>query len=184
MMEDLSLHILDIVENAIAAGAARIVIAVNENEKRDLLTLCVTDDGRGMSAEEMGKALDPFFTTKRKKTGLGLPLLAQTAELCGGNVDIESAPMKGTRVKARFRYGHIDRPPLTKMTETVMMLVFGHLEIDFRYRHRRNGRDFTFSSCRFIKSLGGGGLASGSVIIREVRKELRTGLKRIGAPAA
>ena len=179
MMEDLSFHILDIVENAIAAGAKRVIIAVNENEKRDILTFRVTDDGCGMSAEDMGKAFNPFFTTKRKKTGLGLALLAQTAETCGGKVTLESAPHKGTKVAARFRFGHIDRPPLTKMTETVMMLVFGHSEIDFRYRHRRNGRDFAFSSQNFMESRGSGG----PELIREVRKELRAGLKRIGAGA-
>ena len=112
MMEDLSLHILDIAENAVAAGATRVLIAVNENERRDILAFRVTDNGRGMSREEKERALDPFFTTKRKRTGLGLPLLAQTAEVCGGRVVIESVPRKGTRVTARFRFGHIDRPPL------------------------------------------------------------------------
>ncbi len=76
MMEDLSLHILDLAENAISAGAGRIEIVVNENERRDLLTVRVTDDGRGMTAEEADRALDPFFTTKRKRTGLGLALLS------------------------------------------------------------------------------------------------------------
>jgi signal transduction histidine kinase len=60
MMEDLSLHILDLAENAMAAGARRIVIAVNENERRDLVTVRVTDDGRGMTEEELERALDPF----------------------------------------------------------------------------------------------------------------------------
>jgi anti-sigma regulatory factor (Ser/Thr protein kinase) len=180
MMEDLSLHILDLAENAIAAGAGRIEIAVNENEKRDLLTIRVADDGRGMTAEEKQRALDPFFTTKHKKTGLGLALLAQTAGLCGGDVAIESAPTKGTKVTAWFRYRHVDRPPLTKMTETMMMLVFGHPEIDFRYRHRRNGRDFGFASLRFFGEAGTGpAWAPGR--IEKVRQALRAGLKRIGA---
>jgi anti-sigma regulatory factor (Ser/Thr protein kinase) len=143
MMEDLSLHILDIVENAVAAGATRVLIAVNENAGRDLLSFRITDNGRGMSREERERALDPFFTTKRKRTGLGLPLLAQTAEVCGGSVVLESVPRKGTRVTARFRFRHIDRPPLTKMAETMMMLFFGHTEVEFRYRHTRNGLRFS-----------------------------------------
>ena len=129
MMDDLSLHILDIVENAVAAGATRVLIAVNENSGRNLLSFRVTDNGPGMSREEKERALDPFFTTKRKRTGLGLPLLAQTAEVCGGRVVLESVPRKGTRVTARFRFRHIDRPPLTKMAETMMMLFFGHAEV-------------------------------------------------------
>ncbi len=178
MMEDLSLHVLDLAENAISAGASRIMIAINENRARDLLTIRVADDGRGMTAAELERALDPFFTTKGKRTGLGLALLAQTAGLCGGDVAVSSAPGRGTRVLARFRYGHIDRPPLTRMAETMMMLVFGHPEIDFRYRHRRNGRDFGFRSSAVIPRTGP---AWAPATIRAVRAELARGLKRIGA---
>lgn len=174
MMEDLSLHILDIVENAVAAGAARVLIAVNENARRDLLSFRVTDNGRGMSREEKERALDPFFTTKRKRTGLGLPLLAQTAEVCGGRVIIESVPRKGTRVTARFRFRHIDRPPLTKMTETMMMLIFGHPEVEFRYRHTRNGLRFSYLRRAFP------GRTAASAEIAALRDSLRAGLKRIG----
>jgi len=174
MMEDLSLHILDIAENAIAAGATRVLIAVNENEKRDILAFRVTDNGRGMSREEKERALDPFFTTKRKRTGLGLPLLAQTAEVCGGRVDIESVPRQWTRVTARFRFGHIDRPPLSKMTETMMMLFFGHAEVLFRYQHTRNRLRFIY----LRRALAG--RAAASAEITALRDSLRTGLKRIG----
>lgn len=179
MMEDLSLHILDIAENAISAGATRLLISVNENEERDLLVFRVTDDGRGMSREEKERALDPFFTTKRKRTGLGLPLLAQTAGLCRGRVIIESAPDKGTKVTARFRWSHIDRPPLTKMKETLALLVFGHPEIDVRYRHTKNGRRFDFRGRDHLGWAGAGrGVAAADIIA--VRRSLGTGLKRIG----
>jgi anti-sigma regulatory factor (Ser/Thr protein kinase) len=174
MMEDLSLHILDIAENAIAAGAARVRIAVNENARRDVLSFRVTDNGRGMSREEKDRALDPFFTTKRKRTGLGLPLLAQTAELCGGRVVLVSAAEEGTRVTARFRLAHIDRPPLTKMTETMMMLFFGHPEVEFHYRHTRNGLRFSY----FRRALPG--RAAASTDVAALRDSLRAGLKRIG----
>jgi len=174
MMEDLSLHILDIAENAIAAGATRVLIAVNENEARDILAFRVTDNGRGMSREERERALDPFFTTKRKRTGLGLPLLAQTAEVCGGRVIIESVPRKGTRVIARFRFGHIDRPPLSKMAETMMMLFFGHADVEIRYQHTRNRMIFSY----FRRAHGG--RAAAPAEITALRDSLRTGLKRIG----
>jgi hypothetical protein len=180
MMEDLSLHVLDIAENAIAAGAGKVLISINENEKRDLLTIRISDDGRGMTPDELRRALDPFFTTKRKRTGLGLALLSQTAGFCGGGVAVDSVPAKGTKVAAHMRYGHIDRPPLTKMTETLMMLVYGHPGIDFRYRHRRNGRQFTFSSRRFL-GRAGEGTAAAPETIGEVREALRSGLGRIGA---
>ena len=175
MMEDLSLHVLDIVENAVAAGATRVRIAVNENQARNVLTVRVSDNGRGMSARERARALDPFFTTGRKRTGLGLPLLAQTAELCGGRLIIASARGRGTVVAARFPFSHVDRPPLTKMAETLMTLFFGHPETFFHYRHTRNGKLFI---C-LRKGRAGRGAAPLEIIA--LRARLRKGLDRIGA---
>jgi len=179
VMDDLSLHVLDIAENSAAAGASLIEIAIEEDEGRDLLTLRLADNGRGMSRSELQSALDPFYSTKAKKTGLGLPFLAQAAEQSGGGLSLESRPGRGTTVTARFGYGNIDRPPLTKMAETVMILVFGHPEIGFRYRHRRNGRDFRFDSLRFAARAGG--ITARPDLIAAIRKTLETGLKRIGA---
>ena len=179
MMEDLSLHILDIVENAIAAGATRVAVMVNENEKRNLLSIRVSDNGRGMSKKDARRALDPFFTTKGKRTGLGLPLLAQTAEHCNGDAVLTTVLNKGTKVAARFRYRHIDRPPLTAMTETILTLVFGHPEIDFRYRHRVNSLVFRFASHGIMGDRRTAPYLSPAVL-RAVKKKLQTGLKRIG----
>jgi len=179
MMEDLSLHILDIAENSIAAGAGRVVILINENERRDILTLRITDDGRGMSRTILERALDPFFSTKGKATGLGLAFLSQAAEQCGGRLSVAARPGRGTRVFARFRYRHIDRPPLTRMVETLTTLVVGHPEVDFRYRHRRNGRVFRFAvSPGLRRTLAESG--PGPDVIRAVGAGLRSGLKRIG----
>jgi anti-sigma regulatory factor (Ser/Thr protein kinase) len=175
MMEDLSLHVLDIVENAVAAGATRVRIAVNENAARGILTLRVADNGRGMSAREKARALDPFFTTGRKRTGLGLPLLAHTADLCGGKLAIETAPGHGTTVAARFPLSHVDRPPLTKMAETLMTLFFGHPDTEFHYRHSRNGLVFYY----LRKGRRGGAPAPLEIIT--VRERLLSGLARIGA---
>jgi anti-sigma regulatory factor (Ser/Thr protein kinase) len=175
MMEDISLHILDIAENAVAAGATRVSIAVNENATRDILSLRVTDNGRGMSREERQRAFDPFFTTGRKRTGLGLPLLAQTAGQSGGRIRLESAPGLGTRVTARFRLSHVDRPPLTRISETLMTLVFGHPEVDLRYRHTCNGNVF-----RLLRRGARGGAVSPAEVV-ELRRRLEAGLGRIGA---
>ena len=175
MMEDLSLHVLDIAENAIAAGATRVFVAVNESAARDVLTLRVSDDGRGMSADEKRRAFDPFFTTGRKRTGLGLPLLAQTAECCGGRVVLESARGRGTRVVASFRLAHVDRPPLTRMAETMMTLFFGHPEVDIRYRHTHNGLFFSY-----LRKGRRPGRGLDPAEIAALREALRAGLERIG----
>jgi len=104
-MEDLSLHILDIAENSIAASAARIEIRIEEDKAKDLLTIEIKDDGKGMNEQTLKKALDPFFTTRTtRRVGLGLSLLTQAAKDTGGNLELNSAPGEGTAVRASFHH--------------------------------------------------------------------------------
>ena len=146
-MEDLSLHILDIAENSIAAGARNITIRITEDARRDRLVIVIMDDGRGMDEESARKALDPFFTTKTvRRIGLGLPLLQDAARTAGGGVNIRSRPGRGTRIKATFGLGSIDRQPLGDIGATLKTLMVGHPEIRIRFRHRRDGEDFIFDT--------------------------------------
>ena len=139
-MEDLSLHILDIVENSIAAGAKKIEIKIIEEKKKDSLTIEITDDGKGMDEKKLKKVLDPFFTTRNtRKIGLGLPLLAQSAEESGGSIKIESEPGKKTTVKATFGYSHIDRKPFGDMGETLKVLIVGNPDINFNFEYQKDG---------------------------------------------
>jgi C4-dicarboxylate-specific signal transduction histidine kinase len=135
-MEDLSLHILDIVENSLRAKATTIVIRLTENMRSDTLVLEVIDDGEGMDEEGLRRSLDPFYTTKSgKRVGLGLPFLAQSAEEAEGSLKVESAIGEGTRVKAMFRRSHIDRKPLGDLKETVRTLKATHPEVSFSFEH-------------------------------------------------
>ena len=137
-MEDLSLHILDIVENSIRASAKRIKIRIDENMKKDWLTVQIEDNGHGMDKETIKKAVDPFFTTKTtRRVGLGLPLLEQAAEETGGKLQISSEVGKRTRIRATFQYSHPDRKPLGNIGETLLSLAVGHPEVDFVYEHKR-----------------------------------------------
>jgi len=137
-VEDISLHILDIVENSIVAKAKRIEIKVIEEIEENLFIVEIEDDGEGMDEATLKKVLDPFFTTRTtRKVGLGLPMLAQSAKESGGNIEISSQVGKGTKVKAAFRYDHPDRRPLGNMKETLMTLISSHPEIDFVYEHRK-----------------------------------------------
>ncbi|MDH7569655.1 MAG: ATP-binding protein, partial [Armatimonadota bacterium] len=79
-MRELSEHLLDLVYNSVEAGARRVEMEVVEDTRADRLTLRVADDGRGMTAEEQRRALDPFYTTRAtRRVGLGLPLLREKA---------------------------------------------------------------------------------------------------------
>ena len=142
-MEDLSLHILDIVENSIGAKASRIEIKVVEDIRKDLLTIEIKDNGQGIDEKTVEKVLDPFFTTRTtRKVGLGLPLLSQAARESGGDLQIESKVGRGTRVKATFGYSHIDRKPLGNMEATLTTLIAGNPNIDFIYKHKKDGLEY------------------------------------------
>jgi signal transduction histidine kinase len=133
-MEDVSLHILDIVENALRAGAKNVAIRLAVGRSKDQLVLEIADDGEGMDEETRRRALDPFFTTKQgKRVGLGLPFLAQAAEETGGKLEVESAPGKGTKVTATFGLSHIDRKPLGNIAETLHCLQATHPSVNFRF---------------------------------------------------
>jgi anti-sigma regulatory factor (Ser/Thr protein kinase) len=150
-VDDISLHILDIAENSIRAEAARIEIILTRDVKNDLFCVEIMDDGRGMDTETLARIRDPFFTTKGKKTGLGIPLLAQAAEQTGGSVRIDSAPGKGTRVSVSFKWSHVDRPAIGSMADTLLTLIAGHPDLDYVYEERENGRVFRFDT-REIKN--------------------------------
>ncbi len=138
-MEDLSLHILDIAENSVAAKADRIEIRLVEDKENDILSLEIIDNGVGMDTDTIKRVLDPFYTSKTvRRFGLGLSLLSESAKSANGKLIIESEKGKGTRVKAEFQYSHIDRKPLGDINQTIITLVMGNPDIDFFYEIRRN----------------------------------------------
>ena len=146
-MEDLSLHILDIAENSISASAGRIEIRIDEDPANDLLTLEISDNGRGMDEETLKNALDPFFTTRTtRRVGLGLSLLAQAARDSGGTMEVNSQPDKGTTVKAKFRLSHPDCKPMGDILETLYTLVTAHPMIDFLYEHTKDNATYRFDT--------------------------------------
>lgn len=146
-MEDLALHILDIVENSIAASARRIAIVIVEDTERDVLSIEIRDDGKGMDAETRERALDPFFTTRTtRRVGLGIPLLAQAARESDGSFKLLSEPGKGTTVKASFRRSHPDRKPLGDMLETIRTIMAGRPELELSYEHRIDGSVYQFDT--------------------------------------
>lgn len=139
-MEDLSLHILDIVENSIEAGAHNVVITVGEDRANDLLTIEITDDGKGMKREIVDKVADPFYTTRTtRRVGLGLGLFQEAARIANGRMDIRSFPESGTKITATFQLSNIDRKPLGDMASTLVTLISGNPDVNFAYRHERDG---------------------------------------------
>ncbi len=142
-MEELSLHILDIVENSIAAKAGKIEIRISEDKKKDLLFIEVIDNGIGMDQETVNKVLDPFYTTKKVRPfGLGIPLLSEAAKAANGRFSVKSKKGKGTKIRADFQFSHIDRQPLGDIQQTIITLVMGNPEVDLIFVYKKDGHEY------------------------------------------
>lgn len=181
-MEDLSLHILDCAENSIRAGATRIAIIIEEERVDNMLKIAIEDNGHGMDQATLKEVQDPFFSTKPdKKTGLGISLLAQATHESEGKFDIISAPDKGTKIHASFRYDHIDRKSLGNMADTIIALIAsGNGIVDIRYVHTFNGQSFEFDT-KAIKNELQGIPINNPVVLADLKKQLENAVQEIRA---
>jgi len=178
-MEDLSLHILDVAENGITAGARLIKITVEEDLKKDRLTIVVEDNGTGMKPDFLARVLDPFITTRTtRKVGLGLSLFQQSAQEAAGDLIIESTPGVGTKVTAFMSHSHIDRKPMGNMAETVITLIEGNPDIDFVYTHRKDEKEYVLDTRELRQELEEVPLNTPEVV-GLIRENLVFGLKTV-----
>ncbi len=179
-MKEISLHILDIVQNSIHAESSKVHIEIAESKQQDKIKVCITDDGHGMNTELLKNVQDPFFTTKSKKTGLGIPLLRQHAEQTGGHMTIESEPGMGTKTEAVFGLTHLDRQPIGNITETIISLIRTNSGIRFIYSHSVDHKTFELDTQEVEKELDGLSIGNPEIIgfLQDMIKE---NLKEIGA---
>ncbi len=163
MIGELDMHILDLVQNAIAAQARNIEVTIQCYN--DQLMLQVSDDGVGMPAETLAAVNEGFYSSKSPQAvGLGIPLLRETAEQCDGSFSIESVPGKGTTVTATFRRSHIDLPPFGDLKATILDLLVMCEGKRIKVSYRCDGRDFEISSDRITSLLGGVRISHPAVI--------------------
>lgn len=178
-MKDLSLHILDIIENSVRAGAKKIDILIEQDTKKDVLKICIKDNGKGMGKKSVKNAADPFFTTKEsKKIGLGIPLLKQAAETANGTFSIEAKKNKGTKIKAGFQYSHIDRKPVGDIAETFVSAVLMAPETEFVFRYKKDSSDLVLKTKELKKQIGVKALTN-TYILKELKDLLNNKLKEL-----
>ncbi len=156
MMKELSMHILDIAQNSISAGAKNVAVTIIENAEGNRLSFEITDDGCGMSEEILANVRNPFTTTRTtRKVGLGIPMLEQTCLQCGGNLELESTPGKGTRLFSYMDYDNIDRPPMGDIENTMFLLILMNENINFIYTHVYNGNEYVLDTAEVKEALEG-----------------------------
>ena len=135
--------------NSIAAKARTVQIMIAEHARRDSLSIRIQDNGRGMDADALKRVLANLATTKhgrKKNIGLGLALLRQTAEMCGGEFQVRSTPAMGTTVTASMRLSHVDRPPLGDLNATILALCAANPAVDVQLHYLTDTENFHFSS--------------------------------------
>lgn len=150
--------IADTTQNSIEAGASRVELTVVERDNRIAVT--IVDNGKGMDADTVSRAFNPFYTEPGKhdsrRVGLGLPILKQICDECDGGVKLESEPGRGTRLEYHFRSDHIDLPPMGDLVEMVMMLFNYPGEFELVFTHRKGDAvDYTISRGELAEAVGG-----------------------------
>lgn len=125
-MRDISLHLLDLMENSLRAEATDIRCELTLDEQ-GVLSVLLADNGRGMDANMLSTADEPFTTSRTtRKVGLGLPLTKANALKTGGTFRVDSTPGAGTQVTAAFHTRHLDCLPLGSLEDTLVTLVAAH----------------------------------------------------------
>lgn len=155
-MKDLSLHIIDILQNSTRAKATKIELDVEKNSATDKLVLRFKDNGCGMDETMVKKVTEPFFTTRTtRKVGLGLPLLKQNAELTGGSFNIQSQVGVGTEVTATFGLTHIDRKPMGDLAGAVVLTLSSYPDVRFIFHYKDDQTDFVLDTDEVNEALDG-----------------------------
>ena len=156
-------------------------IRVEEDITADRMVIGIVDDGCGMDEERAMRALDPFFTTKTvRRVGLGLPLLSEACRMSNGDMEVQSCPGKGTRVKATFQHSHIDRKPLGNIRDTLVTLMTGHPRVELLYEHRKGDKIFSLDTREIKADLGDIPLDAPQVV-SALRTLIQSGLEELGA---
>lgn len=165
-MKELSLHILDIVQNSIKADASLIELSIVEDSVKNIFSIKIKDNGCGMDEETVKNVVNPFFTTRTtRKVGLGLPLLQEAALRCNGTFDIQSEKGVGTSVYCTFERNNIDRAPLGDISSTIMTIVSSLENCEFIFIHVLDDKDYEFSTIKIKEILEESNLNSYDILI-------------------
>lgn len=176
-MKDLSLHLMDIAQNSITAGATYIKISLSC--RNGILILKLSDNGNGMDEEMIKKVTDPFTTTRTTRiVGMGIPLLKLSAEMTGGSLEIESRKGKGTIIEACFVIDNIDRIPIGSIDETLKALILANPELDYEVSFQSDKALYELRT-KEIKEFLNGVSISNIEIVNWIAENIREGLKEV-----
>ena len=88
--------LVNLMKNAIQAMTKGGVLSVQTTPGVDGVVVSVADTGGGIPQEQINRIFEPFYTTKKKGTGLGLMIVQRIVRAHGGRIDLETHVGKGT----------------------------------------------------------------------------------------
>jgi two-component system NtrC family sensor kinase len=102
---------LNLINNAGDAISGSGTIRINTIRDGEYVRVTITDTGQGMTAEQMKKIFDPFYTTKQagKGTGLGLSVSLSIVKSMGGSIDVQSMPGSGSSFTVSLPIDMVER---------------------------------------------------------------------------
>lgn len=178
-MRDLSLHLMDLVQNSVTAGAGHISVEMELTEG-DRLKMTIRDDGRGMDQEEIKWAQSPFGTSRTtRKVGLGIPLMKENALRTGGSFSLTGEKGRGICLEAVICLSHIDCIPLGDIAGTMAALVIanpGKPEMLFTLK---NGKEEARFDTEEVKQVLQGVSLSEPAVGEWVRDKIKEDVQRI-----
>lgn len=178
-MKDISLHVLDIMQNSAAANAERICVEIRTDKNTGILEIMIGDNGCGMDSELLSRVDDPFSTTRTtRKVGLGIPLFKASAEQSGGSFEISSEKGFGTKVTARFAIDNIDRPPLGDIAGVITDMAAAYPEVGIQLLLKNGNQKFEFDSRQVAERLGEVPISEFAVV-KWLREYIGEGIKDI-----
>jgi len=178
-MKDISLHLLDIVQNSIRAKASEIIIRIQAEVQSGWYKLSVEDNGCGMEGSLLETVTDPFVTSRTtRKVGLGLPLLKQSAEQSGGTLSIRSEKGKGCSVEATFRNDHIDCLPEGDIAGVMALLITANESMEFIFDYSVPGSSYSLNT-REVKEILNGVPLNDPEIYRALKEMIEVNLDEL-----
>jgi len=183
--------VTDIAQNGAESGGSLLELRIGEttdSSGKGEFRFTVTDNGKGMTEEELKLAQDPFVSDgvkhPNRKVGLGLPFLIQTAEVSGGGWKMESKKAgtgngSGTTVGAWFDLGNVDTPPIGDipgMIRSVLLFQGPEETVIKRFRESVEGRvDYELKKSELSDALGNLEDTRSLILLDQYLRSLETG---------
>lgn len=167
-INDISLHLLDIVQNSLSAGSKHIAVRIDETDRA--VCIAIIDDGVGIQKSVLPHVADPSYTTRTERGGLGLALYKHSTETADGKLEIFSRSclvchrFHGTAVYAEFVKTSKNALPLGDIVSTVCAILSGLGDVDMRFRHTFCGGCAELDTATMRKIIGNIPLSTPDVI--------------------